>query len=119
MSEALDALKKQASKQLATLEKEIAGKQQQLDALRAEAEMVMGVLGKPSGSAKSAKAKTGESGQRTRTDWQPVLDSLPHKFSVKDVLGKLEHTPGNIYVRLGKWVDQKTVKKVGKEYQKL
>lgn len=119
MSEALDALKKQASKQLATLEKEIAGRQQQLDSLRAEAEMVMRVLGKSSGSATSTRAKTDKSGQRTRTDWQPVLNSLPKNFSVKDVLAKLEHTPGNIYVRLGKWVDQKKVKKVGKGYQKL
>ncbi len=119
MSAVFDALKKQASKQLATLEKEIAGKQKQLDALRTEAEMVMEVLGQPSGSAKSAKAKSGKSGTRIRTDWQPVFESLPKNFSVKDVLGNLEHKPSNIYQRLGIWVDQKKVKKVGKDYQKL
>ena len=119
MSADFDTLKKQASKQLATLEKEIASKQKELAGLRSEAEMVMGVLGKPSGFAKSAKAKAGKSGQRIRTDWQPVFDSLPKKFSVKDVLAKLEHKPANVYVRLGKWVDQKKVKKVGKDYQKI
>lgn len=116
----LTTLKQQTVKALASLQKEIAKRETELEALRAEAARWTGVLGgqsqAPSAPSASYRARAAK---RSRLDWGVVLTGLPAKFTAQEVARKSGKPMDQVYAGVGRWVRDKKVRKGKGGYRKV
>jgi hypothetical protein len=107
---ALGVLKKQASKVLTSLRREISQKEKELSTLRQEMQRLQGMVNGKSGATSGAS--------RARLDWNLVLKELPDAFSSKDVAAKSGKPMEQVYAGLNRWIKDRKVKKGKEGYQK-
>lgn len=109
---ALGLLKKQASKVLNSLRREVAQKEKDLAALRQDMHRLQGIV--------SARAVVGVGGApRVRLDWNLVLKELPDTFSSRDVGEKSGKPMEQVYAGLNRWIKDRKVRKGKDGYQKV
>lgn len=107
---ALGVLKKQASKVLTSLRREIAQKEKELSALRQDVQRLQGMV--------NGRAAAASGASRVRLDWNLVLKELPDTFSSKDVAAKSGKPMEQVYAGLNRWIKDRKVKKGKDGYQK-
>jgi len=107
---ALGVLKRQASKVMTSLRREIAQKEKELSALRQDVQRLQGMVNGRSVATSGAP--------RMRLDWNLVLKELPDTFSSKDVSAKSGKPMEQVYAGLNRWIKDRKVKKGKEGYQK-
>ena len=107
---ALGVLKRQASKVLTSLRREIAQKEKDLATLRQDVQRLQGIV--------NGKAVAASGAPRVRLDWNSVLKELPDTFSSKDVAAKSGKPMEQVYAGLNRWIKDRKVKKGKEGYQK-
>jgi hypothetical protein len=107
---ALGVLKKQASKVMTSLRREIAQKEKELSALRQDVQRLQGMV--------NGKSAVASGASRVRLDWNLVLKELPDTFSSKDVGVKSGKPMEQVYAGLNRWIKDRKVKKGKDGYQK-
>ncbi|MGE0821590.1 MAG: hypothetical protein AB7G75_29825 [Candidatus Binatia bacterium] len=112
---ALNLLKKQASKVLSSVQKEIGQREKELLSLRQDEARLRAIV---SGRSVSA-AGVGLTGGRTRLDWNVVLSQLPNTFTSKDVAQKSGKPMEQVYAGLNRWIKDNKVRKGKDGYQKV
>lgn len=109
---AFNVLKKQASKVLSSLRREIAQKEKDLATLRLDAQRLQSVV-----SGRAAVASSG-GGNRIRLDWNLILKELPDTFSSRDVGQKSGKPMEQVYAGLNRWIKDRKVRKGKDGYHK-
>ena len=108
---AFNMLKKQASKVLTSLQKEVAQKEKELVSLRQDVQRLQAVV---SGRAVAAGGGT----PRMRLDWNMILKELPDTFSSREVSQKSGKPMEQVYAGLNRWLKDRKIKKGKDGYQK-
>ena len=111
-------LRQQAAKALAALEKEIAKQEQALAGLKAEAARWKSLLGGQSKGASAAAPRRARKPKR-QVNWSAVLAGLPRTFTAREVANKAGKPIAQVYVRVGRWMKDKKVRKGKDGYQKV
>lgn len=113
-------LRQQAAKAVAALEKEIAKQEQTLAALKAEAARWRSLVGgQVTGASAAAVPRQARKPMRRLVDWSAVLAGLPRTFTAREVAQKTGKPMKQVYVRVGRWMKDKKVRKGRDGYQKV
>ena len=118
----LAGFQRQASKTLATLQTEIAQREQELTALKTEASRWQSLLQGSAGRDGAAAARAPRKGPRRkqrRLDWNAIFKELPLQFTSKDLAQKSGKPLAQIYALVSRWGKEKKVRKVKDGYQKV
>jgi hypothetical protein len=115
----LTRLKQEAAKATAALQKDIAEREAELSALRAELERWQAALS----DGTAVKRGTREARKRTREqrlDWSRVLAALPSAFTSQDVRRETGKPMAQVYSGLARWRKEKRVRQApGGGYRKV
>jgi hypothetical protein len=115
MERLITTLRRQATKALASLQKEIARRERELEKFKTEAARWESALGKetketvPSHRPQAAK----------RLDWNTILKGLPTTFTAKDLAQRAGKPVNRAYGPLSRWLKAKKVRKRKDGYQKV
>ena len=116
----LTSLQREARRALAALRKEIARRERELAALKAEATRWQSVLQGPArGGGLGVTPPRLSPSQRPRLDWSALLQELPTRFTIRAVAQKAGKPLGHVYVYMSRWMKDKKVRKVAGGYQKV
>jgi len=115
---ALSTLKKQATRVLASLRREIGQREKELTFLKQEAQRWQNAVSGRSSLGNGSAVRRGEKG-RTRLDWKAILSELPETFVPKDVAQKTGKPMEQVYAGLARWTKDKKVRKGKSGYQKI
>jgi hypothetical protein len=117
----LAGFQRQASKTLATLQTEIAQREQELTALKTEASRWQTVLHGPArgNGAAAPKPSRRRPSRRARLDWNAIFKELPARFTSKDLAQKSGKPLAHGYAFVSRWMKDKKVRKVKDGYQKV
>lgn len=116
----LSILKQQTTKALSSLQQEIARRERELTALKAEAMRWMRALGAARGGTRTTAAPARRlRGKQERLDWDAILTELTPTFTAKDVAQKTGKPMEQVYAGVSRWIKNKKVKKTKEGYQKL
>jgi len=119
MEQLIDTLRQQATKTLASLQEEIAKREQELADLKAEAERWQSMLGeKPKAATLSPAPRPAQAAPQPRLDWNAILKELPATFTAKDVAEQSNKPLQSVYTRVFYWVRTGKVTKTKSGYQK-
>ena len=124
MAQIITVFRRRTTKALASLQKEISRREEELEAMKAEAARWESVLGRPvkahSAPASSGRAKSTRRGQKAqRLDWSTVLEELSKAFTTKEMARMTGKTKDSVYAAARRWVKAKKVRKAKKGYQKV
>src|SRR5262249_38746781 len=111
-----------AGKALATLQKEITQREQELTALKTEASRWQSLLQEPAGQDGAAAARAPRKrarSKRRRLDWNAIFKELPARFTSKDLAQKSGKPLAQIYALVSRWGKEKKVRRVKDGYQKV
>jgi len=109
---AFNTLKKQATKVLGSLRREIAQKEKELASLQQDVRRLQAVV-----SGRTATAGAGPA--RIRLDWDLVLKEMPDTFTSREVSVKTGKPMEQVYAGLNRWIKDRKVKKGKDGYQKM
>jgi len=109
---AFNTLKKQATKVLGSLRKEIGQKEKELASLQQDAQRLQSIV---SGRG----VAIGSGAARIRLDWNLVLKEMPETFTSKEVSQKTGKPMEQVYAGLNRWIKDRKVKKGKEGYQKV
>ncbi len=116
----LTSLQREASRALAALRTEIAQRERELAALKAEATRWQSVLQGPAkGVGLVVTPPRMSPSKRPRLDWSAILKELPSRFTTKDVAQKTGKPIAQVYTHLSGWMKEKKVRRVKDGYQKV
>lgn len=115
---ALTTLKKQATRVLASLRREIGQREKDLALLKQEAQRWQNAVSGRPAARNGAVLGRGER-VRSRLDWKAVLSELPDTFTPKDVAQKTGKPMEQVYAGLSRWAKDKKVRKGKSGYQKM
>jgi hypothetical protein len=111
-------LRRQATKAVASLQKEIAQREKELEELKAEAARWESALGKE--AKKAAPSLPSRPPQAAkRLDWNAILKGLPTTFTAKDLAQRAGKPVNRTYAPLSRWLKAKKVKRGKDGYQKV
>jgi len=140
MAQIITALRRQATKSLIALHKEIAKREKELETVKAEAGRWESALGKEvkvgrapvaqrgtrrqvKSARRAKKVQRAQKAQRAkkvqRLDWNVILGQLPETFTSKDVAQKIGKRTRYVYGGVLRWMKDKKVRKTDKGYQKV
>jgi hypothetical protein len=116
----LTSLQREANRALAALRTEIAQRERELAALKAEATRWQSVLQGPArGVGLVVTPPRMSPSKRPRLDWSAILKELPTRFTLQAVAQKAGKPLGHVYVYMSRWRKDKKVRKVAGGYQKV
>jgi hypothetical protein len=117
MDRLITNLRRQTTKALASLQKEITQREKELEELKAEAARWESALGKE--AEKAAPSLPSRQPQAAkRLDWNAVLKELPTTFTAKDLAQRAGKPVNRTYGPLSRWLKAKKVRKRKDGYQK-
>src|SRR5713226_4616832 len=104
------SLQREASRALAALRKEIAQRERELAALKAEATRWQSVLQGPArGVGLVVTSPRMSPSKRPRLDWSTILKGLPTRFTIQEVAQNAGKPLGHVYVYISRWMKDKKV----------
>lgn len=120
MNRLIATLRRRATKAMASLPKEIARREKELETLRAEAARWSSVLdGETQVATTPAAPSPARATKRPRLDWSAVLTELPARFTAKDVADKAGKPIDQVYAYLSRWMKDKKVRRGKEGYRKI
>jgi len=124
MAQIITVFRRRTTKALASLQKEISRREEELEAMKAEAARWESVLGREVKAdrtpASPGRAKPPRRGQKAqRLDWSTVLEELPKAFTTKEMAQRTGKTKDSVYAAIGRWVKAKKVRKAKEGYRKV
>ncbi len=124
MAQIITVFRRRTTEALASLQKEISRREEELEAMKAEAARWESALGREVKAdrtpASPGRAKPPRRGQKAqRLDWSTVLGELPKAFIAKEVARRTGKTKNSVYAAIGRWVRAKKVRKAKEGYQKV
>jgi hypothetical protein len=116
----LTALKQQATKALASLQREIARREKELEALNAEAARWSSVVGGQSQAASASSASyQAQAAKKPRLDWSAILIRLPETFKAQEVARRTGKPMDQVYAGVSRWIKEKKVRRGKDGYRKV
>jgi len=116
----LTHLQRAARRAVAALRTEIAQRERALAALTAEATRWQSVLQGPArGGGLGVPSPRRSPSQRPRLDWSALLQELPTRFTLHEVVQQAGKPLAQVYVYMSRWRKDKKVRKVAGGYQKV
>lgn len=110
--DAFNTLKKQASKILTSLRREVAKKEKELATLKQDVHRLQSVVS-------DRTVGIGGGSSRVRLDWNVILKELPDTFTSKEVSLKSGKPMEQVYAGLNRWIKDRKVRKGKEGYQKV
>jgi hypothetical protein len=113
----VSTLRQQAAQALGSLQKEIAQRETELTALKAEAARWQAIVQHQWPGVSSRMKNHSPTGSRVQ--WDEVLQALPETFTAQEIAKKTSKPKGQVYNTLHRWIGMKKIKKVAEGYQKV